>query len=277
MDIKQFFSRHGGTILSVIASAGVVATAVLAVRETPKALRLIEEAEKEKYAPLTTFEKVQVTAKNYIPAAAVGAAAIACIIGANVLSVSQVAKMTAAYAALDQMYKRYKDKVPELFGEDAHYQVMDSISRDKHPENPSVYENKSEERLFMINDGTEERYFYSTMEKVLTAEINANKALAISGLVPLSDFYKDLGIEDGNGSERMGWSWDMMCDWYGEAWIDFENRLIDSDPDDPDSPDCIEIIMYCEPAEGYDLDDWEGYLLDKHKAEGKLVEPVKTV
>ena len=43
-----FMKRNSATILTIVGSAGVAATAILAATETPKALRLIEEAKEKK-------------------------------------------------------------------------------------------------------------------------------------------------------------------------------------------------------------------------------------
>lgn len=83
-------------------------TAVMAVKATPKALRLIEEAEKEKGKKLTKTETVKVAWTPYIPTVLVGASTIACIFGANVLNKRRQAALMSAYALLDSSYKEYK-------------------------------------------------------------------------------------------------------------------------------------------------------------------------
>ena len=55
---KLFLNRNASTILTVIGGAGVVATAVLAVRETPKAMRNVQEVTEENqnnFLQLTIF------------------------------------------------------------------------------------------------------------------------------------------------------------------------------------------------------------------------------
>ena len=114
---KWFLKRNGSTILTIGGAAGVIATAVVAVKETPKALYLLEQAKKEKGEDLTKFEKVKVAGPVYIPSIILGASTIACIFGANVLNKRQQAVMTSAYALLDSSYKEYKKKVKEVLKE----------------------------------------------------------------------------------------------------------------------------------------------------------------
>lgn len=253
----KFNTTLASTVLSVIASAGVVATAVLVAKGTPKATKLIEEAEKEKYAPLTDFEKVQVSLPAYIPAIAVGAATIAAIIGGNVLTVKQAAQMSAAYALLDQSFKKYQGKLKEIFGIDTDLEIKHAISEEKHPTPEELKENSAEERLFCINDGTEDIFFWSTMEKVLFAEIGLNREINCeTGLYCLADFLDDLGVRSRNTPEKLGWSYDMMADWYGYMWVDFDHVIENEDSDDPDNPPYVRIVPFADPVEGYDTDDW---------------------
>ena len=44
----QYLRRNSSTILTVVGAIGVGATAVTAVKDTPKALRLLESAKEEK-------------------------------------------------------------------------------------------------------------------------------------------------------------------------------------------------------------------------------------
>ena len=100
------------TILTCIGAVGVVATAVLAVKATPKALRLIEIAEDHRHdddpnwtwSPLTKTEIIKTTWKCYVPAVVTGAATIICIFGANTLNRRQQASLASAYALLNRTY-----------------------------------------------------------------------------------------------------------------------------------------------------------------------------
>ena len=69
--------------------------------------------------------------KCYIPTAAFGLSTIACIMGANALNSRKQAALTSAYALINQSYKEYKDKLKELYGEEAHNAIVDSIVSEK--------------------------------------------------------------------------------------------------------------------------------------------------
>ena len=46
----------------------------------------------------------------------------------NVLSKRQQAALTSAYALLNDSYNNYKDKLKELYGEEAHQKIVDAIA-----------------------------------------------------------------------------------------------------------------------------------------------------
>ena len=57
-DAKTIVSKRSPEILTGLGIAGMVTTTVLAVRATPKALKLIEDAQYEKRESLTVSEKI---------------------------------------------------------------------------------------------------------------------------------------------------------------------------------------------------------------------------
>ena len=91
--IGRSLKKASPTILTCIGAVGVVATAVLAVKATPKADGLIKADSRrnhdgDPYAA-TKLEAVKSCWKCYIPAATTGIATIICIFGANTLNKKQ--------------------------------------------------------------------------------------------------------------------------------------------------------------------------------------------
>lgn len=161
--MSAFWKRNGSTILAVVGAAGVIATAVLAAKETPKAKRILKEAEEEKGEELTKLEVVKTAAPAYIPALLTGAATIACIFGVKGLSGNQQASIASAYALLDRSYKEYRKKVNDIYGDDADDRVKDEIARDKYGEvEPSTDDDK---QLFLDFNTLE--YFEARFEDVV--------------------------------------------------------------------------------------------------------------
>lgn len=80
---KKVLYRSSPTILTVVASVGVIVTTITAVRATPKAIKLLKEAEAEKGENLTKVEIIRVAGPSYIPSTLLGISTIVCIFGAN--------------------------------------------------------------------------------------------------------------------------------------------------------------------------------------------------
>ena len=107
--IGRSLQKASPTILTCIGAAGVVATAVLAVKATPKADSLIKADSRrnhdgDPYAA-TKLEAVKSCWKCYMPAAATGVATIICIFGANTLNKKQQASLASAYALVNRSYR----------------------------------------------------------------------------------------------------------------------------------------------------------------------------
>ena len=245
MDVQLFLKRNSSTILTCVGAIGVVVTAVMAVKATPKAMTLLESAKEEKGENLTKWETVKTAGPVYIPSIVTGAATVACIFSADVLNKRQQAALMSAYALLDQSYRNYKTKVDELYGEEAGEKIRESIAKDEYEEadiSPDVSEGKE-----LFYDFYSNRYFESTLADVIWAEYETNKALITYGCVGLNAFYDLLGLEELPEYEEIGWSSGLMEATYWEYWIDFDHEKTTID----DDLECTIIHMPREPLMEY--------------------------
>ena len=196
---KLFLSRNGSTILTCMGGVGLVATAVLTAKATPKAMARVEDAREEKGEELTKAETAIAAAPAYIPPIITGAATLVCMFGANMLSKRQQASLVSAYALLDSSYKEYRNKVNDLYGEAADDNVKAEIAKDKYEE--SDIETNPELKLFY--DEFSGRYFNSTIEKVQQAEYEINRDLNMRDYATVNEFYEYLDIEPIDGGDEM--------------------------------------------------------------------------
>lgn len=243
--MKDFLRRNSSTILTCIGAVGVVVTAVMAVKATPKALDRIEKAKEEKGEDLTKMEIVKVAGPGYIPTVVTGAATIACIFGSNVISKRQQASLMSAYALLDNSYKEYKKKVDELYGKEAGQKVREEIAKDKYTGDHELVDNTKE----LFYDFYSGRYFESTMENVLKAEYELNRTLYVNGCVGVNEFYECLGIPTRPEYDELGWTCGQLESMYWHTWIEFEHTetIIDED-DDHAGLTCTIVYMPLEPV-----------------------------
>ena len=152
------------TILTCLGAVGVVATTIVTAKSTPKAIILLEQAEREKGESLTKLEKVKVAGPAYIPSIVLGLSTVACIVGANILNEKTQASLASAYALLDSSYREYRKKVDELYGENADDQVKVELAKDSYEERPAMIIPEGEHLFY---DFTTLGYFTSTIDKVL--------------------------------------------------------------------------------------------------------------
>ena len=252
MKSNLFLKKNSATILTVAAAAGVITTSVLSAKAAIKASRVLAHKEEEKGEKLTFEETISAVWTIYILPIVAGVSTIACVFGANILNQRQQASLASAYALIDSSYKEYKEKLKELYGEEAHNNIIDAIAAKKCEDVyisagglESAYnqeiESDTEPRLFY--DEYSGRYFESTIEKVLLAEYHLNRNYILRGFARLNDFYEFLGLEQTDYDEAVGW--DICSEIY---WIDFNHRktLIG---DDNDSFECYVIEMPYYPSE----------------------------
>lgn len=217
--------RASPTILTCMAAVGVIGTAILAVRGTTKAQKLLQEATDRKGEELTKLETVKAAAPAYIPTALVGASTIFCIVGANILNKRQQATMASAYAMLNQTYQRYRKAANAIYGEDADGKIQTEMAKDIYISGSGyIYDpdmDKSSEKILFF-DSNSQRYFQATIPAVLTAMYHVNRTLVLEGDVTLNRFFEFIGIEKIPGGDEVGWTCDELYD-SGLMWLDFEN------------------------------------------------------
>lgn len=243
---QLFCKRNASTILTSVGGAGVVATTVMAVKATPKALILLEEAKKEKGEELTKLEVVKAAGPVYIPTILVGASTIACIFGANILNKKHQAALMSAYALLDNSYKDYKQKVLETYGEDGEREIRTEIAKDKFKEQEVEHEDDGKNLFY---DEYSQRYFRATNETVLRAEYEVNKEVTTNFYATINELYDMVGLEKIDGGNNIGWSSSQMYEMYWSDWVDFWHEKVELE----DGMTCY-ILHYTDPI--LDFDDY---------------------
>ena len=211
----KFLRKHGGTILAVAASVGVVATAIETGRATTKAQHILEvDKELTKFnedefgvteEPPTKKQIVLMCWKAYVPAAILGGGTIACILGSNALNKKQIASLTAAYMALGKTYQTYRQK------------VIENIGLEKLPE---VRDKMAEEKL-LCYEPISKRYFHATEVELTDAFYQMNRDFALDGETSMNSLYNYLGLDYLPEGDTTGWSADYLANEWEYYWIDF--------------------------------------------------------
>jgi hypothetical protein len=229
--IGLFFKRNSGTILTILAGAGVVATAILVGIEAPEAKIRVEKKQEEKGEKLDVVETIKEVAPIVYPAAIACTATLICVFGANILNERQQASLISAYALLERSYKEYRKKVLDLYGQKADEEVFCEIAKDHYviygDDGDGILVKEGEELFY---EPLTDQYFSSTTEKVKDAWTKINREIAVECYVCLNEYLSALGQPEVSGGNNTGWSCDTLIDWIGSCWLDFE--FVDKEMDD---------------------------------------------
>lgn len=250
--IARGASKRGPEILTGLGIAGAITTTILAVKQTPKALDLIDKSKKEKAksvlkenqneenlevdtliksTKLTTVETIQATWKVYTPAALLGTASVACLIGANSVHARRHAALYSAYKLSETALAEYKDKVKEVLPEKKVKEIKQKIAEDKVDkvvanEPPEVRNNvivSSDGDTWFI-DPFSNQEFLSTTVAIREAIVRLNSRIGTEMFVSLSDLYDE--IDHPNlcrtaSSDDLGWCVDD-----GQIIADFSDAIV---------------------------------------------------
>lgn len=220
-NITNGVTKHSPEILTGLGIAGMVTTTVLAVKATPKAIRLIEEAEDHgigltsnedpnwRYRKLTKIETVKVAWKPYIPAFITMSASIACLVGAQSVNSRRNAALATAYQLSTTALNEYKDKVIETVGEKKEQEIRDKVAQEKVNK-----ANISSNEVVVIGNGDvlcmdaiSGRPFWSDKETLRKIQNDLNaRMIGGDSYISLTEFYNEIGLEPTATSDDLGWS-----------------------------------------------------------------------
>lgn len=225
---QTFVTKNGPEILTGIGITGMIGTAFMAVKATPKYLQLIEEEKRkintscEKLPPKTI---VMTCWKCYAPAFITGALSTACLIGATSVNSRRNAMLAAAYKLSETALSEYKDAVVETIGEKKEKAVREKVAEKQLEKNPA-----SKTEVFVTGRGEtlcydplSGRYFKSDVEQLRKIENDLNYRLLHHMYVSLNEVYVMLGLETNELGAALGWNVDRC----GYIKIDFDAKLTD--------------------------------------------------
>jgi hypothetical protein len=253
--VKSFWglvTKNSTTILTGAAVTGVATTFILAIRETPKAMGLIDEAIylqyeesgaiedffdwvkndegtyswKDRSRFLTKREMIALTWKSYLPALGTGLITVGCIIGANHISSRRNAMLVSLYSLTETAFKEYQEKVVETIGRNKEIAVRDEIAGDHIRANPVskndiILTGKGEVLCYDTMSG---RYFKSNVDRIKRVENDLNRDLRSEMFMTLNEFYEQLGLDHIALGEGVGWNIDK-----GYLKIVFSAQVSDTD------------------------------------------------
>ena len=186
---------------------------VKVVNTTEEADEYVEDL--VKLDPISNKEKALLYLKYYGPSALMLTASIFCIFSGNHISKKRILQLTGALALSRKSLYEYKDKVEELVGKKKAHEINDEIAQDKVLNNPATAANtiihnmSNTPDLSLWYDTISDRYFYSNIDYIRKAEIEAQRMLDKNGYVSMNDIYSILGVNEIPIGDDCGWSKDV--------------------------------------------------------------------
>lgn len=208
---RILLGKHSPEILTGIGVVGMLSSTVLAVKATPKAIKLIDTKKKElDTKELTVIETIKVAWKPYIPTLLLSLASTSCIIGASATNYKRNAALASAYALSERTLNHYRDKVIETIGERKEHQIKEKIAQDE------VDENKLNNSQIIVTsngntlcmDSMSGRYFKSDIESIKQAVNKLNRRLIYENYISLNEFYGEIGLDNVKNGDLVGWNLD---------------------------------------------------------------------
>lgn len=229
-DVSKFFKgakvsmeKNAPAILIGLAILSGGTAVILAVKDTPKALKRIEDKKRETGVDkLTPLETVKTTWPCYVPTALAFTFAAGCAIGSQSIHAKRHAALATAYKISETALVEYRDKVVETIGEKKEQTVRDKVAQEQINKNPV-----NQKEIIITGKGTSlclepftKRYFESDIETIRRAEnkLNKNMLQSICGSTSLNDFYIEIGLEPVD--EAIGYT----LGWNAEHQIDIDIR-----------------------------------------------------
>lgn len=233
---QRLVIRNSPVILTSFAVAGVISSVVLAVKATPKAIKILEEHQDK-----SIFGKAAKVWHLYIPALSISAVTIGCIVGSHSVSTRRHAALASAYSVATKAFEEYQEQVVEELG-DKETKIRDAVARNRVEQNPpnmkEVFMTEGGEVLFL--EAWTNRYFKSDMESVRRAMNDFNFLLNNDFYASLNRFFQLLGIPSTMYGDDVGWNSDTPLE------LIFSTQLSD------DGRPCVFICYETPPRTLYD-------------------------
>jgi len=242
-DVRTAMKKHSPEILTGIGIAGMITSTVMAVRATPKAIKLIEEEkDRQNIEKLKPLDIIKTTWTCYIPAAITGGLSVICLIGASSVNARRNAALATAYTLSESALKEYQEKVIETIGEKKEQTVRDAIAKDRIDKNPVSSREViiTEKGNTLCYDAISGRYFKSDIDKLKKAENELNRRMIDEMYISLNEFYYEIGLNPISIGDDLGWNIDR-----GYIKLNFSSQLTD------DGTPCLVIDYQVAPRYEY--------------------------
>lgn len=201
-NVKDLLVRKNTDLLLFGGVTCIFGGGILAVRQTPKAVRIMDKNKEAK-----TMTKVKKVAPLYIPSVLLAGVGVAQIICSRNITNNKIAAITTAYTVSDTAFRTYKSKVKDIVDpekvEKINNEVASDILRNDPVSNKEVIISDRGDTL--IYDPMSGRYFMGSSNEVGRVVNMLNKRMMSEMEIQLNDLYIELNIPIIKIGCELGW------------------------------------------------------------------------
>lgn len=202
---RNLVAKNASDILLVSGVVSIFGGGLLAIRQTPKAIKILEKKKGE-----TKGEKIKSVAPLYIPSVLLAGIGVTQIVCSRNITNNKIAAMATAYTVSETAFKTYREKVknivePEKFEEIKKEVASEKLKNDPISNKEVIIQAKGNT---LIYDNMSGRYFRGNIDDVYHAVNVLNKKMMNEMNLQLNDFYSEIEIPPIKMGCYMGWSID---------------------------------------------------------------------
>lgn len=235
--------KHSPTILFVGGTVGAVAATVMACKATltfKEHLEITEKDLEEVKSSIRSEDEIRkdvtflhvrtaiVAVKLYGPAVALGALSISALTGSHVVLTKRNTALTAAYAALEKGFERYRERVIKELGPEKEREIRHAVEQYEVTDSETGKKHKVKIAAPHGDHSIYARFFDPTVKEwshepeynlvyLRAQQTHANDLLHARGHLFLNEVYDMLGIERSKAGAIVGW----VISKDGDNYVDF--------------------------------------------------------
>ena len=215
----NYYKKNSSLALSLAAVGGLVTTIIFAIKETPKAIRDMDDFKSEAVYPPTAYEKAMIMVPAYKKTIISGAATAFCILFSNHISRKQTAGMFAAALASSQMLEKLKASLTKEELDEAESRMAQDDYDEQKPEKQEPFEEKE-----LFYEAFADKFFWSTDKDVISAAYHFNRNFALGGTRCVNEWLEFLGLKPEERFKMYGFNSTEFLEGGLMPWIDFIER-----------------------------------------------------
>lgn len=198
--------RESPTLLALASVATFISATVMAVRATPKAIDVIEDATYPEDKKDRLFQQAKDLAPIYAPAAAMTMIATGFLYGSTVVSGRRYAALASVAAISERSLQTWQDSVRESVGEKKYSEIKTDILEYQTRDLSAPPANGVGDSVLCF-DVISGRYMILPSIESLRGVINAlNEQLLAEMFITINDLYFELDMEPVQYGDEIGWS-----------------------------------------------------------------------